>query len=420
MTKSMKAVRDRKKDNRRISQNMEKAFKKMAQVFGYPNREYKDRVFRMLLKEPKVALEVYNAMNGTSYDNPDELIITTLENAVYLGMKNDVSFILGTQLVLYEHQSTPNPNMPLRNLAYVACVYMAYVFGDNLYGRKLIKIPEPRFVVFYNGTDKMPEQSVLHLSDAYESKSEELDLELRIRFININPGYNEEMVEKSPTLYQYVKFVDTVRKYQKEMPFPEAVEKAIDECIKNGILAEFLRKNRAEVLRVSIFEYDEEEHMRQEREESRQEGIEQVNDLYDKLFELGRSEDVKRAVKDVKYREKLLEQCHFCPFTMISDERLLIASHIKPWAASNEKEKIDPNNGYILSPLYDKLFDKGYITFTINRHVILSEFISKYTWKQIGLQNNKFIKELPMNDKRINYLKFHHDSVFKGSYEFEK
>ena len=103
----------------------------------------------------------------------------------------------------------------------------------------------------------MPEQSVLSLSDAYERKSEELDLELRIRFININPGYNEEIVEKSPTLYQYVKFVDTVRKYQKEIPFPEAVEKAIDECIKNGILAEFLRKNRAEVLRVSIFEYDE-------------------------------------------------------------------------------------------------------------------------------------------------------------------
>ena len=156
----------------------------------------------------------------------------------------------------------------------------------------------------------MPEQSVLRLSDAYERKSEELDLELRIRFININPGYNEEMIEKSPTLYQYVKFVDIVRKYQQEMPFPEAVEKAIDECIKKGILVEFLRKNRAEVLRVSIFEYDEEEHMRQEREESRQEGIEQVNDLYDKLFELGRSEDVKRAVKVAKYREKLLGEFH--------------------------------------------------------------------------------------------------------------
>ena len=237
----MKAVKDRKTDNRRISENMEKAFKKMAQVFGYPN-------------------------------------------------------------------------MPLRNLAYVACVYMAYVFGDNLYGRKLVKIPEPRFVVFYNGTDKMPEQSVLRLSDAYESKSEELDLELRIRFININPGYNEEIVEKSPTLYQYVKFVDIVRKYQQEMPFPEAVEKAIDECIKKGILAEFLRKNRAEVLRVSIFEYDEEEHMRQEREESRQEGFEEgeerINDLYDKLHELNREEDIWKAIKDVEHRKKLLEKFH--------------------------------------------------------------------------------------------------------------
>lgn len=117
-----------------------------------------------------------------------------------------------------------------------------------------------------------------------------------------------------------------------------------------------------------------------------------------------------------KYRELLLEQCHFCPFTMISDERLLIASHIKPWAASEDKEKIDPYNGYILSPLYDKLFDRGFITFTETRHVILSEFISPYTWKQINLSNNAFIKALPMDDKRIEYLKFHHQSVFKGSY----
>ena len=117
-----------------------------------------------------------------------------------------------------------------------------------------------------------------------------------------------------------------------------------------------------------------------------------------------------------KYREQLLEQCHFCPFTMISDERLLIASHIKPWAASTDAEKIDPFNGYMLSPLYDKLFDRGFITFTENRHVILSEFISPYTWKQIGLKNDVFIKALPIDDKRIEYLKFHHESVFKGSF----
>lgn len=116
-----------------------------------------------------------------------------------------------------------------------------------------------------------------------------------------------------------------------------------------------------------------------------------------------------------KYREKLLEQCRYCPFTMISDERLLIASHIKPWAAADDEEKIDPYNGYILSPLYDKLFDRGFITFTEDRRVILSEFISPYTWKQIGIKQDTFIKALPMDEKRIDYLKFHHQSVFKGN-----
>ena len=117
-----------------------------------------------------------------------------------------------------------------------------------------------------------------------------------------------------------------------------------------------------------------------------------------------------------KYREGLLEQCRFCPFTMIADERLLIASHIKPWAASNDEEKTDPYNGYMLSPLFDKLFDRGFITFTKDRHVILSDFISPYTWRQIGITNNSFIKPLPMDEKREAYLEFHHEAVFKGSY----
>ena len=118
-----------------------------------------------------------------------------------------------------------------------------------------------------------------------------------------------------------------------------------------------------------------------------------------------------------KYREQLLEQCRYCPFTMIGDERLLIASHIKPWAASNDTEKTDPYNGYMLSPMFDKLFDRGFITITEDRHIILSEFISPYTWKQIGLKNNAFYNAIPMDDKRIEYLKFHHQSVFKGSYD---
>ena len=134
----------------------------------------------------------------------------------------------------------------------------------------------------------------------------------------------------------------------------------------------------------------------------------------EKITEISRARDGQG-----KYREQLLEQCRFCPFTMIADERLLIASHIKPWAASNNEEKIDPYNGYILSPMYDKLFDRGFITFTYDRHVILSDFIAPYTWKKIGLQNNTFIKNLPMDDKRKEYLSFHHSSIFKGYYEFD-
>ena len=275
------------------------------------NRNYKDTIFRWLFSDKNNLLSLYNAIAGAHYQNPEALNIVTLENAVYMGMKNDLAFVLETGLYLYEHQSTYNPNIPLRDLFYIASEYQSLINQRTLYSSTLQTIPTPKFLVFYNGTDEnIPDRLELRLSDAYESKSEELDLELRIRFININPGYNEEMVEKSPTLYQYVKFVDTVRKYQKEIPFPEAVEKAIDECIKNGILAEFLRKNRAEVLRVSIFEYDEEEHMRQEREESRQEGIEQVNDLYDKLHDLNREEDIWKAIKDVEHRKKLLEEFH--------------------------------------------------------------------------------------------------------------
>lgn len=131
-----------------------------------------------------------------------------------------------------------------------------------------------------------------------------------------------------------------------------------------------------------------------------------------------KQQDISRARDGQgKYRELLLEQCRFCPFTMISDERLLIASHIKPWAASEDNEKIDPYNGYILSPMFDKLFDKGFMTFTEDRHVILSDFISPFTWKQIGLKNNTFIKTLPMDDKRKAYLEFHHQSIFKGNYD---
>ena len=162
----------------------------------------------MIFSEKRALLDLYNAMNGTEYNDPELLEINTLENAIYMSMKNDLSFIIDSRLTLYEHQSTFSPNLPLRCLIYVSDLYSVMTKDENLYGTKTIQIPTPRFVIFYNGTEKMEDIKVLRLSEAF-------------------------MVP---------------------------------------VLSEFLSKNRAEVKSVSIYEYDEEKHMRQVKEEGFQEG----------------------------------------------------------------------------------------------------------------------------------------------------
>lgn len=237
-----------------------------------PRYAYKDRVFRMLFKEKASLLELYNAMNGTDYTDPEELTVTTLENAVYMGMKNDISFILDAQLNLYEHQSTKNENMPLRYLFYIADLYSGIVRHNSLYRTKMIRIPAPRFVVFYNGESSLPECMELRLSQAYTTKQEEPWLELKVQVLNINLGHNRELIQKCRTLGEYAQFTAKVREYGRQMSFPGAVEQAVDDCIQKGILADFLQKNRSEVLKVSIYEYDQEKHMRFLREDSFEEG----------------------------------------------------------------------------------------------------------------------------------------------------
>jgi hypothetical protein len=201
-----------------------------------PAITYRDRIFRMIFKGQEEFLELYNAMNGTSYDKPEDLIVTTLENAIYIGMKNDVSYLVYDQLAVYEHQTTDNPNMPLRNLFYVANIYSNLVKRQNLYGTVLIRIPAPQFVVFYNGKNPKPERFELKLSDAFEENSSEPALELKTTVLNINYGYNKELMEKCKTLKEYSIFVDRVRKYSEDLPFAQAMEKAVDECITTGIL----------------------------------------------------------------------------------------------------------------------------------------------------------------------------------------
>lgn len=236
------------------------------------NRMYKSRIFAMLFSDRNELLKLYNAINGTSYDDPDLLQVNTLENAVYMSMQNDVSFIIDMRLNLYEHQSTYSPNLPVRYLLYVADVYSDYTKDMNLYGTKTVKLPTPRFVIFYNGQAEQPDRKELKLSELFSIPDADPSLELKAVMLNINKGHNRKLMETCRTLQDYAEYTFRVREYAAEMPLDLAVEQAITECISEGILADFLRKNRAEAKKVSIYEYDEERHMRQTREEGMEEG----------------------------------------------------------------------------------------------------------------------------------------------------
>ena len=236
------------------------------------NFKYKARIFEMLYSDKTELLDLYNAVNGTAYDNPEELEINTLENAIYMAMHNDVSFVIDTMLSLYEHQSTYSPNLPLRYLFYISDLYSKITKDENLYGEKMIKIPTPRFIIFYNGEEKRPEKEILKLSSMYLNEDNKPSLELEALFLNINPGYNENLKSLCKSLSDYAEYTSRVRRYAKEMEIKEAVEKAITECIQEGILAHFLSEHRAEAKKVSIYEYDQEKHLRMERRDAKAEG----------------------------------------------------------------------------------------------------------------------------------------------------
>ncbi|MBQ7708194.1 MAG: hypothetical protein IJT72_10510, partial [Lachnospiraceae bacterium] len=208
-------------------------------------RNYKDTVFRMLFNSKKELLTLYNALNNTDYTKEEELEIVTLENAIYMTFKNDVSCLLDMNIQLFEQQASVNPNTPLRFLMYIARQLEKLIVKMNLYGSKLIKLPNPRFFVFYNGKVQQPEVEKLCLSSSYEHKTDEINLELKVLQLNINSGYNEEVKRKCPTLFQYMQYVDKVREYSKDYPFEEAVPLAIDYCIKHDILKDFLLANKA-------------------------------------------------------------------------------------------------------------------------------------------------------------------------------
>lgn len=239
------------------------------------NRKYKDTVFRMLFSDKERLLELYNAVSGKNYNNADELEIVTLENAVYMGMKNDLAFLLNMNIYLYEHQSTVNPNMPLRDLFYITSEFSELVELKSLYSSALIKLPTPNFVVFYNGDIEIGDVSEYRLSDSYMTSVEEPALELRVTVLNVNYGKNVKLMEQCESLKEYAQYVALVRKYKQETgSLDDGVKLAIEHCINEGILEDFLRKNRSEVEMTSIFEYNKEEEDRKLYEAGVEQGIE--------------------------------------------------------------------------------------------------------------------------------------------------
>ncbi|RKI82272.1 hypothetical protein D7V90_11655 [bacterium 1xD42-87] len=240
------------------------------------NRKYRDVLFRHLFREKKDLLELYNALNGSTYQNLEELEVITMEDVIFMKMKNDLSFMIGNTLNLYEHQSTWNANMPLRGMLYFAQQFEGLLASreDDIYGTKRVELPTPVYIVFYNGAGMQTDNLLLYLSDAFPTGRGSGCLECTCEVLNINRGYNRALMEKCHRLWEYSEFSSEIEEnIKKGMRREEAVHTAIDTCIEKGILRDILVKQKAEVLHMILTEYDEKKHFRTLFREGKEEGI---------------------------------------------------------------------------------------------------------------------------------------------------
>ena len=239
------------------------------------NREYKSDVFSMLMEDKANALEVYNALNGSAFTDPEVVEIVQLENGVSLSIRNDASYIIDMNFCLYEHQSTYNRNMPLRSMIYFVNALDDWLKenGHDLFGRKRIMIPTPHFVVFYNGVEKRQEYEEMRLSQSFYHQMEEPEIELVCKAYNINPQNNQELKRKSTVLAGYTYFVEKVRENQKKnMSLAEAIDAAIEDCIQNHILEDFFRSRKDEVRKMTHLDYTWEKREKLIRKEEYEDG----------------------------------------------------------------------------------------------------------------------------------------------------
>ena len=244
-------------------------------------KKFKDRLFIFIFgrnseQSKRWRLDLYNALNGTHYTDPNALKINTLENVIYISMHNDVSFIVDNEMNLYEQQSSFNPNMPLRGLLYFSQLYNAHLKsrGENILSSRKIILPTPKYVVFYNGTKETEETWKMRLSDSFEKNPEPGDFEWTATAININANHNKELQKNCKPLYDYISFVAKTRENLFSGTHKqEAFEKAVDWAIQQNLLEGLFKKYRAEVLDMILTEYDEDFNNKTWYEDGVEDGI---------------------------------------------------------------------------------------------------------------------------------------------------
>ena len=276
------------------------------------NRLYKDRIFSLIFgrEENKAwTLSLFNAINESNFTNSEDIHIETIDDFIYMSMKNDVAFIIGDYINLYEHQSTFNPNMPLRELVYLSKLYEKLIKRNkmNVYSGKQLILPAPRFIVFYNG-EQEKEDEILKLSDSFpEEVKEKSDIEVSVKMLNINYGHNKELMDKCDALKQYSLFISHIRKYCESHELDEAVKRSIDDMPEGG-LKTYFEGHRAEVLQMLFTEYNEKEHMDAVRAEGKEEGVDMIVALHSALVKDNRLEDLKKSFEDKEYQTELLKE----------------------------------------------------------------------------------------------------------------
>ena len=246
-----------------------------------PNVIYKDRLFKAIFgrqEHKDWLLSLYNALNNSDYKNPDDLELTTIENIIYITMKNDLSFLIDSQMNLYEQQSTWNPNMPLRGLFYFAQLYQQHISKQkrDIYSSTLLKIPTPQFIVIYNGSRQTADVEKLKLSDAFEVPKNDGEFEWTATLVNINKGHNESLLAKCKPLNDYAAYIERIKaNVEKGLSKEEAVDEAMRFAIKNNMLNGFFQNQKMEVLNMSLTEFDQEEYDRNRYEEGREAGLQE-------------------------------------------------------------------------------------------------------------------------------------------------